>query len=194
MSKKNIILSSLLLSASLLCFSCGSEAPADTRADRAYAQLSQLADQNRLEFTEFTIKELCGSKDESFWKFLGDKEVLYRLTAHVTAGIDLSKMKPDALQISSDGVVRLTLPHCEVFEVDIPDSLIVNEYERVTGISRDFSLGQRIKVQVEGEKEIRRANYEPNITIEAEKNAVLFFKALLAQVGYDPNRCAIYFE
>ena len=183
-----------LLAASFVMLATSCSPSVDERPARAYAQMSQLADQNRLEFTEFTIKELCGSRDESFWKFLGDKEVLYRLTAHVTAGMDLSKLRADALEITPEGLVHLTLPHCEVFDVDIPDSLIVNEFERVSGISRQFTLGQRIKVQIEGEKEIRQANYEPNITVEAERNAVIFFRSLMAQVGYDPNLCTITFE
>lgn len=160
----------------------------------AQQRLARLQEESRLVFVEYTLREICGSKDQTVWRILGDKEVLYSLTAHVTAGIETSRIRPDALAIASDSTVVLTLPHCEVFDVNIPNSEVRHVYERITGISSDLTAAERNAVLAEGEKQVKLTIRKLGIIPQAEAKAEVFFRSMLSQAGYNPARCKIVFE
>ena len=71
---------------------------AGRRQELARLRLARLQEESRLVFVDYTLREICGSKDQTVWRVLGDKEVLYSLTAHVTAGLETSRIRPDALE------------------------------------------------------------------------------------------------
>lgn len=164
--------------------------PRQNAEERIYS----LRNESQLIFTEYTFKVICGSKDESIFNLLGDKEVLYRLTVNVEAGIDPRKIRPDALKISDDSLAILTLPHCELFGYSAPESGIENLYERVTGISSDFSANERLKAKQIGERKAKKAFEKLDILTEAEANATDFFHSLLVQAGFNTRKCIVQFE
>ena len=167
---------------------------AQRREELARQRISRLQDESRLVFVEYTLKEICGSKDQTVWRVLGDKEVLYSLTAHVTAGIDTRRIQPDALVIADDSTAVLTLPHCQVFDIDIPNSEVRHVYERITGISNDLTAAERNAVLASGEKQVNATIRKLEIIPQAEAKAEVFFRAMLSQAGYNPARCKIVFE
>jgi hypothetical protein len=167
---------------------------AQRREELARQRISRLQDENRLVFVEYTLKEICGSKDQTVWRVLGDKEVLYSLTAHVTAGIDTRKIQSDALVIAGDSTAVLTLPHCQVFDIDIPNSEVRHVYERITGISNDLTAAERNAVLARGENQVKATIKKLEIIPQAEAKAEVFFRAMLSQAGYNPARCKIVFE
>ena len=167
---------------------------AQRREELAQQRITRLQDESRLVFVEYTLKEICGSKDQTVWRLLGDKEVLYSLTAHVTAGIDTRRIQSDALFIANDSVVVLTLPHCQVFDIDIPNSEVRHVYERITGISNDLTAAERNAVLASGEKQVNATIKKLEIIPQAEAKAEVFFRAMLSQAGYNPARCKIVFE
>jgi len=195
MSRNCITFTLILLTSLLTLGSCRlNDDEARRRQELAEMSLARLQEESKLVFIEYTLKEICGSKDQTIWKHLGDKEVLYSLTAHVTAGIETRWIRPDALSIQSDSTVVLTLPHCQVFDVNIPDSEIHLVYERVTGISFDLSAGDRNKVLTRGEKQIYATITKLGIKRQADAKAEVFFRTMLSQAGYNPDRCKIVFE
>ena len=167
---------------------------AGRRQELARLRLARLQEESRLVFVDYTLREICGSKDQTVWRVLGDKEVLYSLTAHVTAGIETSRIRPDALAIAHDSTVVLTLPHCQVFDVDIPNSEVRHVYERITGISSDLTAAERNAVLAEGEKQVKLTIKKLGIIPQAEAKAEVFFRSMLSQAGYNPARCKIVFE
>jgi hypothetical protein len=185
----------LIVITALLC-ACSSMQGDEARRRQAVAQqrLARLQEESRLVFVEYTLREICGSKDQTVWRILGDKEVLYSLTAHVTAGMETSKIQPDALAIARDSTVVLTLPHCQVFDVDIPNSEVRHVYERITGISSDLTAAERNAVLAEGEKQVKLTIKKLGIIPQAEAKAEVFFRSMLSQAGYNPSRCKIVFE
>lgn len=186
------------IAAALLMFTACQGWPADDTSRRKAAlaemRLSRLSQENKLVFVEYTLKELCGSRDETVWRILGDKEVLYSITAHVTAGIDMRKMPSDALTLLDDSTVMLTLPHVEVLGIDIPNSEVRNVYERITGISSDLTAAERGQVLARGEKNVSSTIRQLDILQQAEDKATQFFRAMLAQAGFKPSRCKIVYE
>jgi hypothetical protein len=167
---------------------------AGRRQELARLRLARLQEESRLVFVDYTLREICGSKDQTVWRVLGDKEVLYSLTAHVTAGLETSRIRPDALAVTGDSILVLTLPHCRVFDVNIPNSEVRHVYERVTGLSSDLTAAERNAVLAEGEKQVRLTIRKLGIIPQAEARAEVFFRTLLSQAGYNPARCRIVFE
>ncbi len=192
---KHLTTLSLLAMMTLLC-ACSSIEGDEAHRRQAMAQqrLARLQEESRLVFVEYTLREICGSKDQTVWRILGDKEVLYSLTAHVTAGMETSKIQPDALAIARDSTVVLTLPHCQVFDVDIPNSEVRHVYERITGISSDLTAAERNAVLAEGEKQVKLTIRKLGIIPQAEAKAEVFFRSILSQAGYNPAHCKIVFE
>lgn len=189
-SFRNILIT-LLVSLAMLS-SCNVDQIGPQR--NAETRIHRLKSESKLVFAEYTLKELCGSKDETVLRILGDKEVLYRLTAHVTAGIDTQKIRPNALTVRYDSTAILYLPHCEVFDINIPEKEIENVYERVTGISRDFTADERNAVKRSGEKKINKTISKLDIKAKADARAEVFFRSLLVQAGFIPSKCIIQFE
>ena len=167
---------------------------AGRRQELARLRLARLQEESRLVFVDYTLREICGSKDQTVWRVLGDKEVLYSLTAHVTAGLETSRIRPDALAVTGASILVLTLPHCRVFDVNIPNSEVRHVYERVTGLSSDLTAAERNAVLAEGEKQVRLTIRKLGIIPQAEARAEVFFRTLLSQAGYNPARCRIVFE
>ena len=191
-----IIVCSIVMLA-LLALTCSCSTDGDEAARRealARRRLSRLQEESRLVFVEYTLREICGSKDQTVWRVLGDKEVLYSLKAYVTAGMETSKIEPDALMIARDSTVVLALPHCEVFDVNIPNSEVRHVYERVTGISSDLTAAERNSVLAEGEKQVKATIRKLEIIPQAEAKAEVFFRSMLSQAGYNPDRIRIVFE
>ncbi len=182
----------ILLAAVALLASCRPSATSPQQ--NAEERIHRLRGESRLVLMQYTLKELCGSRDETLLRLLGDKEVLYRLTAHVTAGIDMRRIRPDALAVGADSTAVLTLPHSEVFGIDIPEQEIENVYERVTGISRSFTADERNRVKRAGEREVERTIARLDICARADRQAELFFRSLLVQAGFIPAKCVIRFK
>lgn len=192
---KHLTSLTLLILMALLS-TCSSMQGDEAQRRQAVAQqrLARLQEESQLVFVEYTLREICGSKDQTVWRILGDKEVLYSLTAHVTAGMETKKIQPDALAIASDSTVVLTLPHCQVFDVNIPNSEVRHVYERITGISSDLTAAERNAVLAEGEKQVKLTISKLGIIPQAEAKAEVFFRSMLSQAGYNPARCKIVFE
>ena len=192
---KHLTSLTLLILMALLCACCSMQGDeAQRRQAVAQQRLARLQEESRLIFVEYTLREICGSKDQTVWRVFGDKEVLYSLTAHVTAGMETSKIQPDALAIASDSTVVLSLPHCQVFDVNIPNNEVRHVYERITGISSDLTAAERNAVLAEGEKQVKLTIKKLGIIPQAEAKAEVFFRSMLSQAGYNPARCNIVFE
>lgn len=192
---KHLTSLTLLILMALLS-ACSSMQGDEAQRRQAVAQqrLARLQEESRLVFVEYTLREICGSKDQTVWRVLGDKEVLYSLTAHVTAGIETSRIRHDALTIASDSTVVLSLPHCQVFDVNIPNNEVRHVYERITGISSDLTAAERNAVLAQGEKQVKLTINRLGIIPQAEAKAEAFFRSMLSQAGYNPARCRIVFE
>ena len=109
-------------------------------------------------------------------------------------GILTRRCNPSDKTVFHDSTVVLTLPHCQVFDVNIPNSEVRHVYERITGISSDLTAAERNAVLAEGEKQVKLTIKKLGIIPQAEAKAEVFFRSMLSQAGYNPARCKIVFE
>jgi len=112
----------------------------------------------------------------------GDR-LLFVAHGYVIAGVDLSRLESDQLQLE-DGVLFVTLPEAEVFvaTLDNDNSYV---YDRETGILRKSDQDLETTARQVAEQEIESAALEDGILDQAQQNAEVYLERLLNTLGYD---------
>lgn len=116
-------------------------------------------------------------------KWFGENRVI--LVAHgvVKAGVDLSQLKPEDIQI--DGrKVRLRLPPAKITDLYLDDHK-TEIIDRSTGLLRQFDKTLEQQARRSALDHLKLAARSSGILKEAEERAQLQLAALFAQLGYD---------
>jgi hypothetical protein len=116
-----------------------------------------------------------------FGPLFGDK-LLFVAHGYVIAGVDLSKLSVEDLQMDGD-VLRVALPDAEVFVATLnnDDSYV---YDRTTGLFRKSDPDLETDARQAAEEEILNAALEDGILEQAQINAEAFIERLLNDLGY----------
>lgn len=181
--KKNGLFA-LLFIGLLLC-SCN-----DNKEKKVDEALSKAVACAELGTVEYTITKLIITDDDAFYKF-GDRKIIFSCKTTMKAGIDLKEFTREDVKISDNGrVVDVCLPQPKVLSFNMAAEDIKLEYSKVSGLRTDFNTDERNDLLKQGEKAI--LDDAPNLGIydDAKENASDFFKALLANCGFeDINVC-----
>ena len=102
------------------------------------------------------------------------------------AGIDLASFSPDSIQLDkANKKVIIKLPQPKVLSFNMPAEDIRLEYQKVGALRSDFTTENRNELLKQAEEAIIADACNLGILKDAEDNAIAFFKALLAQVGFE---------
>ena len=138
----------------------------------------------RLATAEYTLTKIIRASDDQTWYKVGDRKILMSCEAHLKAGIDLQQINKEDFKVENDSTVSVTLPHAQLFSVDIPPGKIQVAYQEV-GLLRDpFSAAEREQLLAQAERQIKSLAASLGILQTAEANAVTYMQHLLQQVGY----------
>lgn len=120
---------------------------------------------------------------------IGDRVGVYSYHTYLQAFIDLSQLTPDDVELTPEGVCRLTLPPVQT-EYLGRDVGLKEEHYRVTGLRSDIKSEERarlkevmnevLKQEIEDNPEFRR-----RLVAEAETKARGYFTVLLRDWGYE---------
>ena len=160
----------------LLLAGCGKKEPPLEKV-LALQQMSGLAT------VEYVVTKIIKANDNKAWYKFGDRKILMSCKATLTAGIDLSVVK--ANQVNIDGkAISLTLPHSKLIAINIKPEDIVAEYEEVDVLRQPFTSEERNDLAVQAESQIKASIGELGILQTAETNASLFINNFLHHLGY----------
>jgi len=149
-------------------------------------KLSQMSDVAELGSVEYTVSKVVKASDDATWYKVGDRKILFKCTAYLKAGVDMSKFDASKIQINEEKKsIVITLPKSELLALNMPPEKAVLAYENVSTFRSKFSAADRNHLLQLGEKNIREDVANLGILQDAEKNASSFFKALLSQVGFE---------
>ncbi|HYO79840.1 MAG TPA: DUF4230 domain-containing protein, partial [Bryobacteraceae bacterium] len=82
------------------------------------AVLAHVRQLNQLVSVRYTLQKVVGLKEPGYW--IGEDSILLVLQANVDAGIDLSKLTPEQVQI--DGrIITVRLPPPEIINVAVDE-------------------------------------------------------------------------
>lgn len=171
----------------LLAVSCTNQDTGKTSLEKKLNQkMSEMSEVAELGSVEYTIEKVVKASDDAEWYKLGDRKILFKCTAYLKAGIDMSKFDATKVSINEEQKsIVLTLPKAELLSFNMPPEKAVLAYEKVATFRSNFSASDRNKLLQLGEKDIREDVPNLGILADAEKNASSFFKALLGQLGFE---------
>ncbi len=143
---------------------------------------------NRLETVVYSLDTVVESSESSpvLPDVLAGDRLLMIVHGRTIAGIDMSALKPDSVEISESGgerTVRLTLPPSQVFLTTI-DEARSRVYARDTGlfVKADPNLETETRVKAQGQ--LQQAALSDGILDAATKNARATVTALLEGLGF----------
>jgi hypothetical protein len=115
----------------------------------------------------------------------GDK-LLMIVHGQTIAGIDMSQMKPDDVQISETGgrSIKLTLPASQVFVTTI-DNAHTRVFSRETGIFVTADPNLESQTRAKAQDQLQQAALTGGILDAASKNARATVTAMLEGLGFD---------
>ena len=117
---------------------------------------------------------------------MGNRKILFSCKAIVKAGVDLSKLTPDDIELNPKSKkAEITLPAPEVLSFNMPLEEAKLVYEKVGSLRFNFTAEERNNLLTQGEEDIRADLERLGILKDAEKNTSTFFNTLLKQFGYE---------
>lgn len=158
------------------------------RTDRSASVIVQMQELGRLESSTFTVEKVMEGgveqPNELMNLLLGDRLLL---VAHgqVTAGVDLTQLSEDDVQVALLGrSVQIRLPEAIVFasQLDNDQSYV---YDRRTGLLTKGDPGLETEVRRVAEEEILRAACEAGILENANESAQRQIRLLLRSLEFD---------
>jgi hypothetical protein len=134
---------------------------------------------------EYVVSKIVKADDDATWYKFGKRKILFSCKASLKAGIDLSELPKDSIEINDrKKSISLVLPSTKLLSFNMKPSDIRLAYEK-TAITRfSFSNEERDMIMAQGEKNIKESIAELGILADAEKSAKTFLEAFLLQAGY----------
>ncbi len=117
---------------------------------------------------------------------VGDK-LLMIVHGNTIAGVDMSKMKPEDVQIteaSGDRSIKIALPPSEVFLTTI-DNAHTRVYARDTGLFVTADPNLETETRAKAQQQLQQAALSDGILDSASKNARSTVTAMLEGLGFD---------
>ena len=156
----------------LIFMSCG-----ESIEEKMNKKLSEMSELTELGTVEYTISKIIT---------IGDRKILCSCKATMKAGTDLSNFSPANVKIEKgNNSVVINLPKAKVLSFNMPAEKVQLEYEKVGLMRSNFTVENRNDLLKQAEEAIIADAENLGILKDAEKNAKLFFEALLAQVGFN---------
>lgn len=139
----------------------------------------------RLETVSFSMDKIVSGGFESrvLPRFLSGDRLLLLVYGDVTAGVDLSHLDPESLDVRGRSV-RLTLPPAELFATRI-DNERTRVYSRDTGLFTAVDPNLESEVRRAAEQEIRKGALDGGILTTAALNARTTLSAFLRALGFE---------
>ena len=172
---------------SLMClFSCKEDAPDEpTLREKMNLKMIELEQTTELGSVEYVVKKVIKATDEAKWYQYGDRKILFGCTAYLKAGVDLSNFTNDNVVIDEEQKsIVVILPHAKLLSINMPPSETKLVYEQVPTFRGGFTAAESNGLLKQGEEAILDQVEDLGILVEAEKNAKDFFRAMLAQMGF----------
>ncbi len=113
----------------------------------------------------------------------GDNHILLVARGIVKAGVDLSELRPDDLQVHEKSIIA-TLPPSRVTDCYLDDKE-TKVIERSTGFLRSFDKDLEQNIRATTVEDIRGAAVRGGIRQEADERAKTQLKALFLQLGFE---------
>ncbi|HEX8029571.1 MAG TPA: DUF4230 domain-containing protein [Vicinamibacterales bacterium] len=172
----------LLIVGAILWMLGGTSGRIDTSRPAVVHRIQQL---QRLETVVFGMDKIVTGGQESryFPQMLVGERLLLIVYGEATAGVDLSKVQPEQIEVNKKTVV-MTLPAAEIFATRI-DNEKTRVYSRETGLFTQPDPNLESDMRKEAERQIRQAALDGKILDTAAANARTTLTTFLTGLGFE---------
>jgi Protein of unknown function (DUF4230) len=167
----------LLLACSGFTSGCGKQASARQREILTIREMSELAT------AEYIVTKIIKASDNKTWYKAGDRKILMSCRAFVKAGIDLSAISENNIQIEGKNIT-LQIPVSKIISLNMPPEDIKVEYQEIDIFRSPFKAGERDALAAQAEAQIRSGAEVTGILQTADANAKSFLTDFLKRAGY----------
>ncbi len=161
------------------CFtgSCSKSADAKQREILTIREMSDLVT------VEYLVTKIIKANDNKTWYKTGDRKILMSCRASIKAGIDLSAIKEENIQVDGKSI-SIQVPAAKVISLNMPPEDIVVEYQEIDIFRSPFKAGERDALAAQAETQIRNSTEAMGILPTADANAKKLITDFLKRVGY----------
>lgn len=147
--------------------------------------IHQIQQLHRLETVVFKMEKIVTGGQESRYlpTFLIGDRLLLVAYGEVTAGVDLSAIKPGDVRVE-ERTVHITVPPAELFSTRV-DNDRTRVYSRETGLFSSVDPNLESEVRRAAEQEIRQAALDGGLLAVAAQNARSTLSAFVSGLGFD---------
>lgn len=139
----------------------------------------------RLESVQYSIeKVIVAETNQGAFAFLTGDRLLLVAHGTVIAGVDLSKLEADDIEVYPDGRVVITVPAAEIFIATL-DNDKTYVYDRDTGIFSPGNINLETEARRAAEDQIEEAALEDGILDTAQINAEAVLTQLVLGLGFE---------
>lgn len=158
----------------------------DTSQPTVVVQIRRLA---RLETIAYTMDKMVSGDREGriLPAFLTGDRILLEVHGQAIAGVDLSQLTPDQVQVSGRSV-HVHLPPAQLFTVALDDQK-THVYQRTTGLLVPVDPSLEGEVREEAVENLRQSALAAGILDKARANACTTVTKLLLGLGFAPVEC-----
>lgn len=162
----------------LLLFSCSDENETQGKVD-----VYEIRNIGLLATSEYTIGKIIELNDDKAWYKFGDRSILISCKAKVKAGIDLSQIRKDDIEVIYNKIT-ITLPDSKILTFDMDPNTVKTEVQDINGFRMSFTQEEKNQILAQGEKAIQQQLSETTILSHAKENAKLFIENFYHELGY----------
>ena len=147
--------------------------------------VEEVRDLARLETASYTLEKIVRAErgQDVLWGALGET-LIFVAHGDVIAGVDLSKMQPEDVQVVDPVTVMVHIPEAEIFNV-ILDNDRSYVADRDTGILTRADPQLETEVRQAAQKELETAAEESDILDLANENAEEYMRGFLNNLGFE---------
>ena len=139
----------------------------------------------RLETVQYSIeKVIVAESNQGPLGFLFGDRLLLIAHGTVIAGVDMSKMNLDDVQVLADGSVIVTMPPAEILVATLNNDRTY-VYDRRVGVLTDGNFQLETAARQAAEEAIREAALEDGILQQADRNAEQYLRPLILALGFE---------
>jgi len=146
-------------------------------------QVLTIREMGSLASTEYTITKLVKASDDKTWYKVGDRKILISCRATIKAGVDLSKLTKDDVDISGKKIT-LHLPEPTVLSLNMAPENIKVENQEIGMLRTGFDNAERDALLRQAEVQINKSIEELGILNTAKQNSSLFLEQFLRKLGF----------
>ena len=169
--------------------------------DIPITELYEVRDIGQLSTVEYTIGKIIILEDSDFdWKDfewtdiewtdidklpkIGERKLLISCKAKVKAGVDLSKIKEEDINVSGN-TIEITLPPAEITSFSMDPNSVRTEMENISGFRDAFTQREKSEFLQQGEEAIKNDMADSEVLEDARDNAEMFLEDFYQQLGFE---------